>query len=270
MKSKTARIARTTLSALAVAALLILFSLFVPLVSIGAESDSGARSQSVWASHTGAKYHRQDCSTLRGASFRLDLQEALQRGLEPCKVCEPPQLESGQGIFRVNEAGLSRSSAAPLGSLTRADVFYVIDGDTVKVKIHGLRSPLLKEVETVRLLGVDTPETSKSPRPQGYYGQEAAEYARSRLEGKPALLAFDWDLRDAYGRLLAYLYLEDGECFNRTLLSQGYAWAYLRFPFAFSLEFEAAGKEAEKSRLGLWGTAGQSAAGQSAPGAKSP
>jgi micrococcal nuclease len=65
-------------------------------------------------------------------------------------------------------------------------------------------------------------------------------------------LAFDWDLRDRYGRLLAYIYTEPGVCFNATLISEGFGHAYLQYPFQFMEEFEALEREARQQKRGLW------------------
>ena len=65
-------------------------------------------------------------------------------------------------------------------------------------------------------------------------------------------LAFDWDLRDRYGRLLAYIYTADGDCFNAALIREGYGYAYTRYPFQFMEEFRALEQEARNARRGLW------------------
>lgn len=96
------------------------------------------------------------------------------------------------------------------------DVVRVIDGDTIVVNYNG------KE-ETVRLIGVDTPE---SVHPTASKNTEAG-FAASRfthvyLNGKKVSLELDVQERDQYGRLLAYVYV-DGMMFNEKLLQAGYA-----------------------------------------------
>lgn len=94
-------------------------------------------------------------------------------------------------------------------------VVAVVDGDTVEVAVAGRR-------ETVRLLGVDAPETVHPERPVECFGAEAAAFTRSRLLGRVVRLRFDRIRRDGYGRLLAYLEV-GGARFNDLLLSGGYA-----------------------------------------------
>jgi micrococcal nuclease len=91
----------------------------------------------------------------------------------------------------------------------------------------------LKSSERIRMLGVDTPETVKAGTPVQYYGPEASEFTKAQLEGKTAYLAFDWDLRDNYDRVLAYIYTADGQCFNTVLIKNGYGRAYLSYKFQF-------------------------------------
>ena len=122
----------------------------------------------------------------------------------------------------------------------------VIDGDTIIVNIDG------KE-ERVRLIGVDTPETVHPSKPVEYFGKEASEFTKRMVEGKRVRLEFDWQRRDKYGRLLAYIYLEDGTFLNAEIIKQGYGFAYTRFPFKYLEEFRQYEREARENGRGLWG-----------------
>ena len=93
----------------------------------------------------------------------------------------------------------------------------VTDGDTIRVLYRGRE-------ERVRLIGVDTPEVPWYGGSGECFGVEAARYAKRRLEGRLVRLEFGADRRDRYGRLLAYLYVDD-ELFNLTLVRLGYAAA---------------------------------------------
>ena len=74
----------------------------------------------------------------------------------------------------------------------------VVDGDTVEARIDG-------EVEDVRLIGVDTPETVKPGAPVQCFGPRASGFTHRLLEGRRVRLVFGVERRDAYGRLLAYV-----------------------------------------------------------------
>jgi micrococcal nuclease len=112
--------------------------------------------------------------------------------------------------------GWYRGGVATAGTTYDATVIETIDGDTVVVRFDD------GVVDTVRLLGVDTPETHHPDRPVECYGPEASEYTRSRLLGQRVVLERDVESRDVYGRFLAYVRI-DGARFNDELLRLGYA-----------------------------------------------
>lgn len=99
-----------------------------------------------------------------------------------------------------------------------ASVIRVVDGDTVVVSISG-------QDETVRLLGVDTPETVAPNRPVECYGPEASAALAALLpEGTEVDIVIDAEPRDRYQRLLAYVFRrDDGAFVNAELLAEGTA-----------------------------------------------
>ena len=173
-----------------------------------------------------------------------------------CQNCNPPVIDvasipqnTGE-LYRVNVAGIKKASEADVSRMLNAEVVGHIDGDTVRVRI--VNTPVgLSVVETIRLLGVDTPEISHTNQEAQHFGEEASNFTRLRLLGRTVYLAFDWDFRDRYGRLLAYIYTGSGRCFNAELVQQGFAYAYLRFPFKFMEEFAALEQDAKRQERGL-------------------
>ena len=139
-----------------------------------------------------------------------------------------------------------RRDAAELDKSPTATVVHVLDGDTIRV-VHGGHET------TIRLLGVDTPETHHPTKPVGCFGPEAAAYTERRLAGRRVELVTDLEVHDRYGRTLAFVYL-DGNSFNDELLRLGYArllvippnGAHARTQLAIELAAKAA-------RRGLWG-----------------
>lgn len=127
-------------------------------------------------------------------------------------------------------------------------VTYVSDGDTFTVNMDGRE-------EKIRLIGVDTPETVKPNSPQECYGKMASDFAKHILKDQTVRLEADPinQNRDRYDRLLRYAYLQDGSLFNAALISQGYGFAYLSFPFTKSEEFRLLQVEARKNKIGVWG-----------------
>lgn len=123
-----------------------------------------------------------------------------------------------------------------------------VDGDTIAIDMNGT-------TETVRFIGVDTPETHDPRKAVQCFGQAAADFTkrtignnRLRLEADPANTN-----RDRYNRLLRYVYLPDGTMVNAEIIKQGYGFAYTFFPFTKLEEFKAYEKLARESNKGLWG-----------------
>ena len=127
----------------------------------------------------------------------------------------------GLGILIAGVASFITS--AQLDPVT-ARVERVIDGDTIQVRFEG-------NSYTVRLMGVDAPETKHPTKAVQYFGREASAFTKAHLEGKTVALARDrtGDTVDRYGRVLRYVLL-DGDNFNARLIREGYAHAYRRFP----------------------------------------
>lgn len=128
-------------------------------------------------------------------------------------------------------------------------VVKVVDGDTIKVLISG------KE-ELVRLIGIDTPEVADPRKPVQCFGKEASNKAKEILNNKQIRLEADETQRnqDTYGRLLRYVFLEDGTSFNRFMIEEGYAheYTYDSNYYKYQLEFIQAQKEARENNKGLW------------------
>jgi micrococcal nuclease len=134
----------------------------------------------------------------------------------------------------------SATTVAPAGD--EASVVRVIDGDTIVVSrdIH------------VRLIGVDTPETTGGVQ---CFGPDATRYMNELLPpGTRVRLVYDVDRLDRYGRTLAYVYkVSDGLFVNLAVARNGFA-AQLTVPpnVAHAEEFQAAVAAARSADLGLW------------------
>lgn len=129
-------------------------------------------------------------------------------------------------------------------TITAAVVQRVIDGDTV-VLVGG---------ERVRYIGVDTPELHHPKKKVQPYAREATEFNRRLVEGQKVRLELDVERRDKYGRLLAYVYLEDGRFVNAELLKEGYAQLLTIPPnVRYADLFVGLQKQARDAKRGLWG-----------------
>lgn len=127
-------------------------------------------------------------------------------------------------------------------------VTKVVDGDTIAVEING-------ESTTLRLIGIDTPESVHPNKPVQCFAIEASSKAKEILTDKWVSLEKDetQDDKDKYDRLLRYVILENGNNFNKIMIEQGYAHEYTyNTPYKYQEEFKAAQKNAEELKLGLW------------------
>lgn len=133
----------------------------------------------------------------------------------------------------------------PAAAFARDKVFvrYVIDGDTL----------VLRSGEKVRLIGVDTPESKRRNTPVQYFALDAAAFTKKLVEKKWVELEYGEERRDAYDRILAYVFLEDGTFLNAELIKEGYAFAYTRFPHKYLDQFRQYEREARLAARGLWG-----------------
>ena len=148
----------------------------------------------------------------------------------------------------------------------KAKVERVVDGDTAIISfIFDDGSKYLKE--RVRFLGVNTPETVHPNKPVEYYGKEASNFTKSELTDKTVWLQTDVEVKDRYGRMLAYVWMKEPSkkdlddensiheyMFNAKLLLDGYAQLMTIQPNSrYSNLFVHFQREARQDNRGLWG-----------------
>lgn len=125
-----------------------------------------------------------------------------------------------------------------------AKVTKVVDGDTIK----------LESGQTVRLIGIDTPETVDPRRGVQCFGKEASDKTKELLVGTLITLEKDVSETDKYGRLLRYVY-KDGAMINQLLVEQGYARSSSYPPDIKHQDLlRQAEQEAREANRGLWST----------------
>jgi len=125
----------------------------------------------------------------------------------------------------------------------------VIDGDTIQIDVAGKK-------ETIRLIGIDSPETVDPRKPVQCFGTEASKKAKELLSGKKVGLEADASQgeRDKYNRLLRYVFLEDGTHINLLMIREGFAheYTYQSNPYKYQSEFIKAEQSAREGKKGLW------------------
>ncbi len=146
----------------------------------------------------------------------------------------------------VIDIGLPKKSINTVGTYYKVD--RVVDGDTIKVVMGDT-------VESVRLIGINTPETVDPRRTVECFGKEASTRMKELASGQIVRLEYDetQGYRDTYGRILAYVYLEDGQMLNRKMIAEGYAYEYTYLtPYMYQKEFRQLQTLAKGGEKGLW------------------
>jgi micrococcal nuclease len=169
-------------------------------------------------------------------------------------VTARPGAETGDGRAVLGDAYPARPSR-----LDRTEITRVVDGDTVRVRSGSGE-------ETLRLIGLNTPETRDPRRGVECFGREASARAKELLEGQTVFLEADssQDERDRYGRLLRFVWMEDGRLFNLEMIAEGYAFEYTyERPYKYQAAFREVEAAARGAQLGLWSP--QTCNGESKP-----
>ena len=193
-------------------------------------------------------------SMVRGTVLLSGFALAATVAVGACAAATPPRAT----------ATLERSSPSPTATRPRtpspaaaadsdgvpATVIRVVDGDTIHALLDGVD-------EKVRIIGLDSPETSKPGTPVECFAREATAAAKRLLKpGDPILLQPDptQDTRDRYDRLLAHVFLADGTLFAETMIRQGDAihYVYGGVPSTHADRLAAAEDAAKASEVGLW------------------
>lgn len=153
-------------------------------------------------------------------------------------------------VVSANASETNRFHEVHIDQIKLYPVSSVIDGDTFKARVDNRQI-------TVRMLGINTPETVDPRKPPQCFGPEASEETKSLLMGHSVRLAFNpnREARDRYGRYLLYVHRDDGLFVNEYLVKGGFAREYtVGKPYSMQAEFRKAESEAKATKDGLWGT----------------
>lgn len=204
---------------------------------------------------------------------------AEQSGTAPSSTSTPAATRSSTGTGTGARAGSGTATSAPTSSATASSapalaagalvpVLSVIDGDTIAVRIDGVR-------RKIRLIGVDTPETRKPNTPVQCFGKQASSKMQSLVQSRSVRLQADPTQGDTdkYGRSLRYVFTADGRNVAQTLIAGGFGREYTYdAAYRYQTPFRAAESAARRTHAGLWGACpsfGSPVAG-SQPGSTAP
>jgi len=178
-------------------------------------------------------YHLATCINVKArvqSLRRIPVAEALRLNLSACRICEPNK-------DPLVAAELPAAPPPAVGRVTR-----VVDGDTL----------VLSDIGTVRLIGVDTPETVDPRKPVEEFGRASTAFLTGLALGQTVRIEYDQPHKDRFDRTLVYLYLSDGRLVNREVIRFGYGHLYTEFPFRLMEQFRVSSREAQEENRGLW------------------
>lgn len=157
-------------------------------------------------------------------------------------------------LLLLTSLAIAGQSSAP------AKMVQVVDGDTIKIVLAG-------KVESVRLIGIDTPESKHNKKVKKDaarsgedinaiigMGKAATEFTKTLVKpGDLVNIEQDVQGRDRYGRILAYVYLKSGKMLNEEIVAAGYASVMTIPPdVRYQDRFLAAYRAAREAKCGLW------------------
>ncbi|MDD3006480.1 MAG: thermonuclease family protein [Candidatus Pacebacteria bacterium] len=168
---------------------------------------------------------------------------------------------NNDSVYTINNVDFGNYTETPTANLSELyDVYKVIDGDTITVTIDGVN-------QTIRLIGIDTPEVISSFTTAEYYGAEASAVAKEKLTGKKVRLESNpvSGDKDKYDRLLRYVYTDSGTLFNKWMIVEGYAkeYTYNGIVYKYQADFKAAQNTAKTEQKGLWASSVHKSASES-------
>lgn len=137
------------------------------------------------------------------------------------------------------------ASCAPVGNAEPVHIRYVLDGDTL----------ILRDQRKVRLIGINTPEMGREGEPTQPLAIEARNRLRQLLfqSSQKAQMLPGKEPRDRHGRILANLWLPDGENLTARLLREGLGWALMIPPNTRLLAcYQEAEQSARDAGRGVW------------------
>ena len=172
----------------------------------------------------------------------------VQRSVRRCAGWHAALLIAGCGV---NSPDVSTPPPdSPIEHVGTAVVEEVVDGDTIRLRIDG-------STETVRLIAIDTPETKHPTKRVECFGPEASSFLETLLVTDTTVrVERDVEPRDAYGRLLLYVFLRTnaGEMLvNREVVLRGFARPLMIEPNTrYQQQIVAAAFDAQRHARGLW------------------
>lgn len=180
--------------------------------------------------------------------FAVYLISSANSNIAPPDISQQPayvrEYETLQKTFQVKYA----KEPFPSEQYEKVVVTRIVDGDTIRVtRANG-------DEAAVRYIGIDTPEIDRSEaQNHDPFALEAQRLNEYLVSDKIVYLLADSQDTDKYGRLLRYVYTEDGIFVNHALIRLGLAQLLTIPPnVAYQPDFYEAQQQAISERLYLF------------------
>jgi micrococcal nuclease len=251
------------------------FVLIFSSILVFSSPNTGQNGQAKGVNYTGKAYSSNSSNTIN--SYNSSANSSANNVLNSSQKSTEIRQESSQKSVSVsisnvnnvleseNNSSLAKSQEIPKNTVANTDeaiktdisklettqinkklyqVLDVVDGDTIKIS----------EIGTLRLIGIDTPETKDPRKVVQCFGKEASENAKKLLSGQKVYLEYDKSkaILDKYKRTLAYVFREDGYFYNLEAVKSGFAHSYKQYPHPKLDEFNLAENSARNDKKGFW------------------
>lgn len=161
----------------------------------------------------------------------------------PINTYRPGWLHGILTILLLTAPAAAAGTLSQIGHDRWVTAAYIYDGDTFRTS----------DGEKIRLLGINTPESARNTEPGEPLAAKAKAKLKQLIAGQQLRLKFDRDKKDQYGRLLAQVFLRDGQWVNRLLVEAGLAHVYTFAPnFKWGEALLIAERKARQQQLGIW------------------
>lgn len=188
-----------------------------------------------------------------GDSQKVEVASTTQEQATTQQVSSPGNDQVGEvapTVKTTTKVAEKKTATQPTSTNTVSGykVVSVVDGDTIKVSING-------STETIRIIGLNTPETVDPRKEVECFGKEASNKAKELLSNKTVTLEVDPSQgeRDKYGRLLRYVFMDNGTDFSKYMITNGYAYEYTyNTPYKYQSSYKSAQSQAQANKTGLW------------------
>ncbi len=160
------------------------------------------------------------------------------------------------GVFLYKALGVLACGVLALGALPgmACSLPETLERESVQVvSVHDGDSVRLADGRRVRLIGINAPELAREGRPAEPLAAAAGQALREQVANEPALLVYDRERKDHYGRTLGHLFTTEGQSLEAMLLRQGLAF-HIAIPPNLTLAscLSEAEKEARVASRGIW------------------